>query len=430
MGKHGRPRAAARVSAMSIVAVAVVIVIVVVGGFVVVHSLTTHHSTAAGAPPASSPQPASTLAPSVALASPASSPSSSPGDDTLGSPAVALPTPSDTGFLSMSGDSGAVMTPALATNVVVGLWDMREQALKASSESQLRRIEGGVALASDTSALQCRCFSYDLLAPSSVSAVVPRGSTYPYYFIGEVAASQDSSGIVELFVVSRASAAATWQITLVSGFSTDKSADGALDTTGWAGDAGEAIDADGHGLAQLVQLWQQAKDYGKKDAGAFYDQAWLTSDRLDELAQYPQDKPQANGLRGHFTFAVDTSVAPKSIEASTGDLVCGAIRETVVDTPAPGHVIEQDPDQPLFGASLAPGAYMSVTGTVDWQVCLEQYAGSPIVAFGWDPGPAGSFVGVPEPKGRHLPADPAEQQPADPDSSGSTGGSAGSGSST
>ena len=429
MGKHGRPRAAARVPAMSIVAAAVVLVIAAVGGLVVVHSATTHHSAAAGAPPAVSTRPASPSPRSSSSPNGSTSPTA-PGDDSLGNPAVARPTPADTGFLTMSSDSGVVITPAQATDVVVGLWDMREQALKASSTSQLKLIEGGVALVADTNALQCRCISFDVLDASSVSAVVPRGSTYPYYFFGEVAANQDGSGLVDVFVVSRASAAATWQITLESGFSTDQSADGDLDTTGWAGDAGKAVDADGHGFAQLEQLWQQAKDSGKKDPGAFYKQSWLASDRLDELARYPQDKPQANGLRGHVTFGVDTSVAPKSVEASSGDLVCGAISETVVYTPAAGHVIEQDPDRPLFGQGLAPGAYLSVTGRVDWQICLEQYAGSPIAAFGWDPSMSGSFVGVPEPKGRHLPADPAEHQPAAPDSSDSSSSGGGSGSST
>lgn len=132
-------------------------------------------------------------------------------------------------------------------------------------------------------------------------------------------------------------------------------------------------------------------------------------ERLDDLAKYRQDALQANGLRGHVTFAVDGSVPIRSVEASTGDVVCGAIRETVVYTPAKGHAIEQDADQLAFGPTVPAGAYGAVTGTVDWQVCLEQYGQSKIMVFGWDVGDDGALVGTPVPKGVSLPPDPAQK---------------------
>lgn len=389
----------------AVVAAALAVVVLAVGAVLAVRATAAKPS--AGAP---EPVATSTARPSTSIARPSTTPSGSAQDDTIGSPVVVPAAPSGSAFLTSGGGEGAVITPQQAQTVVAGLWAMREQALHSSSTSTLQQIETGPALAADMNAMSCRCSRFDVLKPSNLSAVVPKASTYPAYFLGEVAAQRDDSdGLFDLFVISRSAATSSWRISLVSGFASDASTTDDVDDTGWAGDASGALGSDGHGFAELAAIWQQAKDTGAHDAGNFDTRSWLVSDRLDELAKYRQDTPQANGLRAHVTFAVDPTVPFRAVEASTGDLVCGAIRETVVYIPAAGHAIEQDADQLAFGATVPPGAYRSMTATVDWQVCLEQYGQSKPVVFGWDPSDDGTIVGTPVGKGHSLPPDPAQK---------------------
>jgi hypothetical protein len=391
-----------------VVAGALAVVVLAVGAVLAVR--------ATGAKPAANaPEPAAT-----SIAQSSTTPSASPRDDTIGSPVAVPAAPSGSAFLMSGGGEGAVITPQQAQTVVAGLWAMREQALHNSSTSTLQQIEAGPALAGDMNAMSCRCSRFDVLKPSNITAVVPKTSTYPAYFVGEVAAQRDESdGLFDLFVISRSDAKSSWRIALVTGYASDASTTDDLDDTGWAGDASGALGSDGHGFAELAAIWQHAKDTGAHDGGDFDTRSWLVSDRLDELAKYRQDTQQANGLRAHVTFAVDTTVPFRAVEASTGDIVCGAIRETAVYIPAAGHAIEQDADQLAFGATVPPGAYRAMTGTVDWQVCIEQYGQSKPVVFGWDPSDDGTIVGTPLAKGHSLPPDPAQKIAAPDDAASS-----------
>lgn len=347
-------------------------------------------------------------------------------DDSIGTPAHLPPVPKGTAFLTMGGDQGVAITPHEAATVFMGLWSMREDAMQASSLSELKQVEDGVALASDTNALTCRCIVFRAAKAQELSVIVPRTVTYPAHFVAEMAADSGGLGVLYVMVVKRANPSTSWHVTLDSGFATKDSMVGQLDASGWAGDAGEPTGSDGHGFAELAALWQRAKVTGKSgDAGAFDASSWLVSDELDFLAKYPQGTPQANGLRGTVTFAKDTAVPLYGVEASSEDIVCGAIRETDTYTPAPGYAISQDAERHAFGAALQPGLYRSVTQTREWQVCIFGLADSPPVPIAWDPTYHAAVSGVPVPKGEHVLPDPAQhpEMPSD-DGSGGSGSSA------
>lgn len=349
-------------------------------------------------------------------------------DDSIGTPVHLPPVPTGTAFLTMGGDQGVAITPQEAGTVFMGLWSMREEAMLASSLTELKQVEDGVALASDANALTCRCIVFRAAKAQEVSVIVPRTATYPAHFVAEMAADGGDLGVLYVMVITRADPRSSWHVSLDSGFATQDSMVGQLDVSGWSGDAGEPRGSDGHGFAELAALWQRAKVTGKSgDAGGFDASSWLVSDELDVLAKYPQGKPQANGLRGNVTFVEDASVPIYGVEASSEDIVCGAIRETDTYTPAPGYAISQDAERQAFGAALQPGLYRSVTETRDWQVCMFGLVDSPSVPIAWDPTYRAAVSGVPVPKGQHLPPDPA-QHPATLDDGGS-GASGGSGSS-
>jgi len=420
------------VPAVSILAVAVAVVLVGVGGIVVVRALSDHSAAESGrsAQPAFQPgvwsavlqgaRESSTMPPSPG-ASPSASAFPAAPDDTIGVPHAAPSVPSGTGFLTSGGDFGVAITPAEAQTVAVGLWTMRQKALNAGSSAQLRAIETGVALTADLDILDaidpaCDCLGdYDVLAPSGVSALVPRTASYPASFVGEISSEDDGLSYVDVVVVTRVSASSSWTITLNSGFSLSGDDPAPLDRSGWTDDSHGASSSLDGALGRLADVWQQAKDTGLRDNGEFSDRSWLVSDELDDLASHRQDTPQDNGLRGHFTFEADPGAAPLEVRLVGGDLLCGAIRETVVYTPAPGHAIEQDADQLAFGITVPPGAYREIDVVSEWQICLNQPTGSKVVAIGYDSTYSGGVTGRPEPSGVTLPADPGQRLPGGPD---------------
>jgi hypothetical protein len=109
-----------------------------------------------------------------------------------------------------------------------------------------------------------------------------------------------------------------------------------------------------------------------------------------------------------------------AVEASMGDLACGAIVQTTTYTPSAGHSIKQDGGHIAFGAALAPGAYKAVTERVEWQVCVEEFGGK-MGALAWDQSQEPGVTGLPAPNGSGLTPDPAQKLV--PDASSDDGGS-------
>lgn len=366
--------------------------------------------------------PTPSAAPSTSRATASPSPSRS-ADDTIAEPSIrATPTPTGTAFLTAHASDLPTVLPADAKQVALGLWSMRRSAMQHRSLQELRVIERGAALNADTDALACDCGNIATLKPMASSAIVPLAKSYPAAFLGEVEfALPDGSKGVELMVIQRAASSDTWHITLVSGFPIDDQyASDALDSTQWAGDVGAPLGADGKGLTELAALWQATKNSGKPSSTDVFDtDSYFTGDYLQEIAKTRQDAVQPNGLRAHFSYAADPTTRIFAVEASTGDIACGALKQTTTYTPSSGHVIRQDDARVAFGAALAPGMYKSVTETVEWEICIEQGGGSKEVVLAWDQSFDPGVVGVPA---THLPPDPAQKIVPDVSSGDGSGG--------
>lgn len=398
---------------------AVVSAVVAAATVLIIHSA--GHSTTS----ATASVPPSSASPSALHPTASPSPTHS-ADDTIAQPSIrAIPTPTGSGFLSEHASGLPTVQPADGKQVALGVWGMRRAAMQHRSLRDLRVVERGAALTADTDALACACGNIGSLKPIGSSAVVPLTKGYPAAFLGEVEfAAADGGKGVELMVIERGSSSDTWHITLASGFPVDDQyASDALDTTQWAGDVGTPLGADGTGLTELAALWQATKDSGTPaPSDAFDDGAYFTSDYLQEIAKTRQDAIQPNGLRAHFTYAADSATHTFAVEASTGDIACGALKQTTTYTPSSGHAIKQDDARVAFGAALAPGSYKAITETVEWEVCIEHGGGSKKVVLAWDqsfdPGVTGVSVGA----GSRLTPDPAQKIVPDVPSNDGSGG--------
>lgn len=408
-GRHKGTRRASRTLRARRVTPSVIVNLVVAAVVAAVTVVVVH----ATGHPASGEQKASAATTPSAPPGPSSTPSDAAGDDVIAKPSITpIPTPTGDAFLTAHLPVSGGVDPNQGQAVALGLWSIRRAAMRARSIAGLRQIERGAALTADTDVLACGCVHASVLQPVRASAVVPAAKGFPVSFLGEVEfARDDGSEGVELMVIERVSASDKWHITLVSGFPVDDdNAAVALDETGWAGDVGTPLGADGKGLSDLAALWQATKNAGTPaDVGSFDDQSYYTSDFLKEIAKTRQDSLQGNGLRAHVAFTADAAVPIFAVEASTGDVACGAIVQTTTYTPSAGHSIKQDDGRMAFGAALAPGAYKSVTESIEWEICVEQAGGSKRAVLAWDQSDEPGVGGVRAPTGSGLTADPAQK---------------------
>ena len=207
---------------------------------------------------------------------------------------------------------------------------------------------------------------------------VPKQTGYPAHFMVEVLHQTNGSVSpwAEILVFTESTATAPWLVAESSGFAplsgTARLATPATDRGGYLLTPSNAQ----HGRAlqaahQLASLWQQAKDTGRVPVQTSLDTRGRTGTRLGEIAAYPQDGLQSNGLPGHAQFYVDpTDLLVESSDAAGVDLACQPIRETMAYRATPGTFILQDPAQTNWGSLLAPGHYTSVTNHGAWQTCF------------------------------------------------------------
>src|SRR2546423_4941976 len=141
----------------------VVLAVVVVGAVVVTHSSARALSPASAARQTTAP---ATAVPHAGSGGPAPTPQPA-APSLLPRPAKpSLPAlPLGTGFLTLGGEGGVVITPQEADTVVYGLWTMREKAFAEGNATALNGIETSSAASVDLSAVACQCFDYTARKP-------------------------------------------------------------------------------------------------------------------------------------------------------------------------------------------------------------------------------------------------------------------------
>jgi hypothetical protein len=91
-----------------------------------------------------------------------------------------------------------------------------------------------------------------------------------------------------------------------------------------------------------------------------------------ENASDGQDRADSHGIYRHYNVAAATSAY--TFRVAEGELVCGAIADTVVITPPHGHVLSQDPSRHNWGSNLRPGEYPELTESHVYEVCMIVHA--------------------------------------------------------
>lgn len=304
------------------------------------------HASASG----QSPSPKSSLPPS-ALQTPTSLPSS-----TTSSGIVPPAGGSATGSVGSSTAAVPTLTTAAAQVVADDLWTQRVQALSSDNLSALAQVESGAALAGDTAQLQAGTVTVP--PASSPQVLVPEETTYPWQFV----ASEASGPSTSIAVYFKASATASWTITVATTFPTPSAASLSASGTGPAS------------LASLATAWQQWATSGSAPSAA--GAPFLPEAAYQSVGQHlgaAAGLAATEGLDDQVTFTPDPAAGSSFVDRSMG-LSCGALQETVVFTSSTGGTITQPASRTTWGASLGPGAYKSVTQQSVYEVCL---GGSP-----------------------------------------------------
>lgn len=271
----------------------------------------------------------------------------------------------------------AVVTPAEAAQVLTEFWSKHEDAVTARDVAGLRRLETGAASVFEPGAVACDCLHVS--GPRQLldtEFFVPKQTAYPAHFLVEAMHQTSGSPWTEILVFTKSGSDAAWLVAENSGF-------GPL--PGQPAQLGKAVtDQQGYVLppsaqqherasriaAQLASLWQQAKDTGRVPPQTTIATTGQTGSRLAQIAAFPQDGVQRNGLLGHARFFVDGSDPLVEFNDAGFDLTCQAVRETITYRPRPGTVLVQDSAQSNWGRLLAPGHYASVTNHGAWQTCF------------------------------------------------------------
>jgi len=296
-----------------------------------------------------------------------------------------------------------VITPSQAARVVHDYWDVHEAALVEHNLPRLAHLSAGAARDWEQPAVACGCLSVSSPRPFLNAAYfVPRQRRYPASFIAEVQTEVAGTYWAELLVFTKSRSGGPWLVTEDSGFGPPAGVAPRLgapvaDSAGYDRPVSGSERARARTVAgRFAALWQQAKNTGTVPAGSGFDLTGQTGARVARLAAFTQDAVQMNGLIGHYTFYTSrTDPLIQVTDVDGYDLACQSIRETVVYTPTPGHLIAQDPLQHNWGPYLSPGSYRKVIDRDTWQTCflLAPDAGTSIRVLDQDVG-GGASSGV------------------------------------
>lgn len=292
--------------------------------------------------------------------------------------------------------TSAILTPAMAQQVLDHYWPRHEAALVAKNLPALAVMASGPAKSWEQAAVGCGCL--DVISPRrmlSSTVIVPPQTRYPAHFIGEASTETDGQGWIEVLVFTKQRSGSPWLVTEDSGYGLPPGNTPTLIASLTAGFAppitAEQRQSASHIASRWARVWQKAKNTGRIPTNTGFDLTGDTGNRVAYLAAHPQNAVQANGAYGHFRFYVSPKdpliVAPV---LNGGLLACQPVRESVIYSALPGEQLLQDPLRHNWGPSLAPGTYPAVYSDDIWQTCFLIRAGLPITVLDQDIG--GSVV--------------------------------------
>ncbi|MDQ1625717.1 MAG: hypothetical protein QOJ49_1215 [Actinomycetota bacterium] len=310
-------------------------------------------------------------------------------------PATAPPATAPLPATSASAIPGArgVVTTAEAESVFRAFWPRHERALVAHDLGALQHLDAGAAADYERGALACGCLHLTGARPMlALEFFVRRQSRYPANFVVEAETSQGGPPEVEIFVFRKAAAGAPWLVIQNSRIGAEDwnghvPGHSLIPPDGYALPPSKAQHAKALGLARaLAAEWQRAKETGRVPSRSAFQLSGRTAGRMQQIAAFPQDTEQANGLLGHATFYVDPRDPLVEVNENGVDLACQPVRETMVYRPHPGKMLVQDPARSFWGTLLAPGRYSTVTKLGSWQTCfrIDERAAGPVAVLNHD----------------------------------------------
>ena len=328
------------------VVVALVLAVVVLGTVVVVAVMflrgsgTAAPSSGSGLPPTSAPSPFVTVDPSITALPP-------PGDAL---PVELSATPADPGVL--------IDAPTAAT-VTKTLVPLRMDALRRRDASTIERLEAGDALQVDQSGYQ-----YAIPSPGTeryLGGDALEQHQYPVNFVAEVRwQAPNGRSTVDLLVITRASAADTWKLSLEAQFEWDDAIAflGATAQVPFVGHLDPATSGvAGTYPAAMAAYWQSWVDHGHPPEDTPFSSSGALLDK-GELIVRTRSRIADREIRAtHYEAGPNVYAYPLGDHST---MLCGTVHWQSDSTPASGGLLVQPADRSWFGLLLAPGDYTEV----------------------------------------------------------------------
>ena len=333
---------------------------------------------------------------------------------------------------SRTSSSGPVITQPLAEEALAQLWRKREAALANDNKSAISALDTGAALARDLNNIAEAVGHGDAggrpepaLGPHFVA--LEQTNRYPYSFLAgvqlqtSVPAREQST---YLLVVTKVSSSSPWRVAM------ETTRGGSLEEL-WEdleelkpGSEGSALKqgAATHGnsdrawiqptgtLATVAAYFQHYAEYGGPPAQSpIMPGPWTTQEGYFIAQNDPRYVVNRQGVRAKVAYTPDLQDGIYTFVERGLTITCGTIAVSNVWTPAaPDDYLYQSPSRTNWGVGLAPGAYQSIRGIGEHQICLTTSpAKRSIKVFGGEPGPDGSLgvvAGVPVPQAGAKPA--------------------------
>lgn len=335
---------------------------------------------------------------------------------------------------SRTSSSGPLITQPLAEKVLAQLWRKREAALANDNESVISAVDTGAALARDLNNIieavgQGDAGGRPEPALGRHFVALEQTNRYPYSFLAGVqpTTSTPASGqSTYLLVVTKVSSSSPWRVAM------ETTRGGSLEelwedleelkpgseasvlkqgATMHVKNAPAWIQPTG-ALAAVAAYFQHYAEYGGPPAKSpIMPGPWTTQEGHFIAQNDPRYVVNRQGVRAKVAYTPDWQDGIYTFVERGLPITCGTIAVSNIWTPAaPGGYLYQPPSRMNWGVGLAPGAYQSIRGIGEHQICLTvSPTQGAIKVFGGEPGPDGSLgvvSGIPVPRAQ------AEAKPA------------------
>jgi hypothetical protein len=266
--------------------------------------------------------------------------------------------------------AGPVLSVAAARDLASRWFQARDRARSHEDNKTLHTLETGDAYRVDhgsSNEFGCICGSanhrdrdQNAHRLTAVSVVVPAAPVHTFVaqFESTIAMTDTPNAFTVVFVANEG----TWYAAVI-----------ALNAAGAAefhARQGQSPSARGQRYARTVLNRLGAYVYQAHTTGHVPQGAWTGYAPILAAAYATERQDRANSLGRYQHFSMPTAASGYAFPVAEGQLVCGALTNTIVLSLRPGQVFLQPSSRSTWGSMVPPGNYRRLVETVDNEICI------------------------------------------------------------